>query len=257
MSVFAISAAYYDEIYQTKDYAAEVDYVSALIRAHLPGAQSILDLGCGTGKHALLLAQSGYQVVGVDRSSEMLERAQAARSKSSTAIQSRLQFLKSDICECRLETQFDVVVALFHVMSYQVSNHSFSSAIATAAAHLRQGGVFLFDCWYGPGVWSDPPVSRVKRIEQGLHHIVRIAEPKIHVHENTVDIDYHFITIDTATPSYSDFRETHRMRYFFQPEVYMALEQHGLIPLDCLGWLSQEPPSDSAWNAVFIARKEM
>ena len=55
---FEKSADFYDELYESKDYTAEADYVDGLIQRHLPGAQSLLDLGCGTGRHAIKLEKA-------------------------------------------------------------------------------------------------------------------------------------------------------------------------------------------------------
>src|SRR5450432_1981030 len=82
MSVFGAYSRYYDLLYRDKDYAAEASYVRSLIGQHCPAATSILDLGCGTGRHALLLAEHGYRVTGVDGSPDMLI---AARSQASAA----------------------------------------------------------------------------------------------------------------------------------------------------------------------------
>jgi methylase of polypeptide subunit release factors len=66
MSVFGAYARYYDLLYRDKDYAAEAQYVHRLIQSHALGARSILELGCGTGAHAVLLAGEGYRIHGVD-----------------------------------------------------------------------------------------------------------------------------------------------------------------------------------------------
>jgi len=63
---------YYDLLYQDKDYIAEVDYIENLIKSHSREVKTILDLGCGTGKHDELLCDKGYTVHGVDISKEML-----------------------------------------------------------------------------------------------------------------------------------------------------------------------------------------
>ena len=86
--VFDEYARYYDLLYQDKDYQAEADYVAALIRRFHPDAQSILEMGSGTGKHARLLADRGYKVHGIERSPEMLAKsldALAAVQKESKA----------------------------------------------------------------------------------------------------------------------------------------------------------------------------
>ena len=73
--VFDAYAAYYDLLYRDKDYAGEAAYVHGLIRRYAPGARDILELGCGTGRHAEALMDLGFRVTGVDRSGEMVARA--------------------------------------------------------------------------------------------------------------------------------------------------------------------------------------
>jgi len=72
----SLYAATYDALYRDKDYDGEVALVERLFREHGVGeVSSVLDLGCGTGSHAIRLAARGYEVVGVERSEAMLEVA--------------------------------------------------------------------------------------------------------------------------------------------------------------------------------------
>ena len=76
-------AAAYDDLYQDKDYVAECDLIERVFETYGQGpTRRVLDLGCGTGGHAVILAKRGYDVVGVDRSPEMLERARALGSSA-------------------------------------------------------------------------------------------------------------------------------------------------------------------------------
>ena len=70
---------YYDLLYRDKDYLGEVEYIDKLIKSLNKETKTILDLGCGTGRHAEILCDKGYIVHGVDRSKEMLEVAESRR----------------------------------------------------------------------------------------------------------------------------------------------------------------------------------
>ena len=73
MIPFVTYARYYDLLYRDKDYATEAEYVARTVRAALPGACTVLELGCGTGRHGCLLASKGFYVHGIERSREMVE----------------------------------------------------------------------------------------------------------------------------------------------------------------------------------------
>lgn len=168
MSVFGAYSAYYDLLYRDKDYRAETAYVQSLITRYAPGTRSVLDLGCGTGRHALLLAEHGYAVCGVDMSEHMLGRADSRLTALRALEQSdpgtpriAADFVHSDIRSVRLKRSFDTLISMFHVTSYQTTNADLEAAILTAKLHLNPGGVFIFDCWYGPAVLTIRPSPRL------------------------------------------------------------------------------------------------
>ena len=89
----------------------------------------------------------------------------------------QVAFSQGDIRAVRLGRTFDVVVALFHVTSYQTTNEDLAAATATAATHLEPGGAFLFDCWRGPAVLIQRPEVWVKRLDDDDISLTRVAEP--------------------------------------------------------------------------------
>src|SRR6185437_1014764 len=116
-------------------------------------------------------------------------------------------------------------------------------------------GVFLFDCWYGPGVLTDPPVVRVKRVASDDLTIMRIAEPTVDSMANTVNVDYLLRVQEKTPPSERWISESHRMRYFFAPEIELLLGEVGFRPLGVYRWMSDENPTLDTWNAMFVAGK--
>ncbi len=249
MSVFGHYSTYYNLLYKDKDYSGEADYTHRLIQKYRPDAKTILDLGCGTGRHDIILSQKGYAVTGVDLSEEMLAVAHASVDSPSPAPQPSFQ--QGDIRTVRLGKTFDVVVSLFHVMSYQIDNKDLEAAFFTAREHLNPGGVFLFDCWYGPAVLTDKPAVRVKKFEDASVEIVRIARPDMHVNLNRVDVNYEVLVIDKATKKTNTFFETHKMRYLFQPEIIRLFEINRIAPRFSGEWLTGRELSTDTWSACF------
>ena len=247
MTPFSLSARYYDLLYRDKDYRAEAAYLGSMIREFHGDAATILDLGCGTGIHAALLREAGYELVGVDVSEAMLERARSENPE--------LTFILGDVRTVRLEQKFDVVTSLFHVASYQTSNRDVNDFCATLRDHLAPEGIAIFDCWYGPGVLTDRPVVRVKRFDDDHIRVLRIAEPDIDSEKNTVDVRYEIRVEDKSDSSFTTFREGHLMRYFFLPEIELFLEQNGLKLIAAHEWLTKRKPDFDCWNLTVIAAR--
>jgi SAM-dependent methyltransferase len=250
--VFDAYARYYDLLYRDKDYAAEATYVAS----HLPVGARILELGCGTGAHAEQLARMGFSVHGVDLSPVMLERAQTRRSALAPDIAARLSFGQGDIRDVRTGKTYDAAISLFHVMSYQTSNDDLTAAFRTAAAHLSPGGRFLFDYWYGPAVLAQQPEPRTRLLEDEEIAVRRIAQPDLRVNENVVDVRYEVQIRVKASGASEVVRETHRMRYLFEPELALLASSAEWGGLSTRAWLKATPPGLEDWSAFsWVSRR--
>jgi len=255
MAVFGAYSRYYDLLYKDKDYAGEAAYIHALIERHRPGSVSILDLGCGTGRHDFCLTQLGHELTGVDLSHEML--AVAAQEKAAfSGSRAAPTFVQGDVRSVRLGKSFGVVVSLFHVMSYQTQNQDLLQALVTIREHLKPGGLFIFDCWYGPAVLSDRPVVRVKRLEDANIQVTRLAEPVMHANDNLVDVNYQVFIRDKHSGAVEELRETHTTRYFFAPEIRHFCELAGLRLQEFQPFMADGKPGFDTWNVVFLGTRD-
>lgn len=252
MSVFGNYAHYYNLLYRDKDYVGEAKFIQQLIQTHAPEAKTVLELGCGTGSHALLLAKEGYKIHGVDRSQEMLNQAIAHQCQLPAELGERLQFTQGDMRQVELNQTFDVVLSLFHVMSYQTTNQDLLAAFATVKRHLKPGGVFIFDGWYGPTVLSDRPAVRVKRLEDEHIKVTRIAEPVLDPNTNCVDVNYQISIRNQQSEAVEELQETHRMRYLFQPEIGLLANSFDLRVIECREWMSNREPGFDTWGVYWV-----
>ena len=256
MSTFDVYAAYYDLLYEDKSYDEEAAFVAKLIRDHAPRAQSILELGCGTGKHALALAQQSFSLTGIDLSPGMVDRANTRLSAADLPSGIKAKFDIGDVRTARFDQTFDAVVSLFHVMSYQTANSDLIETIRTASAHLAAGGLFVFDCWHGPAVLSTRPEVRVKRCENSQLKVFRVAEPVMHPERNVVDVHYTVWIEQKPTGAITRLSELHPMRYLFYPELEMMLAAEGLKIQHTCEWMSGKPLDFSTWSATFVTVKQ-
>jgi SAM-dependent methyltransferase len=240
----------YDALYADKDYGAECDLVEEIFRHADRPVRSILDLGCGTGRHSVELARRGYELVGVDLSEGMLERA---RQRAIGKAAGSTTFLRGDIQTIQLERRFDAVLSMFAVVGYQISDRAVRSTLANVRRHLEPGGVFVFDVWYGPAVIAVGPSERVKVVTTDGGDIERKAvgtlEPEGHVCSVKYELTQRRPGGVDATAS-----ETHRMRYFFDEELRGFLREAGLTLLTLTAFPDVEnPPSEESWNVLAVA----
>ena len=116
---------------------ADVDAILELV--DLPPGASILDLGCGVGRHALELARRGYQVTGVDRTAAYLAEAQKrAREEGLPGA-----FLTADMREFVRPAAFDVVLSLYTSFGYFEDAADNKKVLVNVAHSLKPEGRFV------------------------------------------------------------------------------------------------------------------
>lgn len=251
--VFREYAAYYNLLYKDKDYAKECEYIHKLIQESAPGSKSILNLGCGTGNHDFILSEKGYFISGIDFSEQMIS---IANKRLKDEEKKNLEFLTGDVRALKLNKKFDVVISLFHVMSYQITNADILMAFSTAKEHLSANGIFIFDFWYGPAVLTSRPENRTKLLEDSTMKILRSAKPEMHPNENIVDVNYALQINEKGSGKVFENKEQHRMRYFFLPELRAYLAQSGFKITRSEEWLTGSELSFETWNGLIICKPE-
>jgi SAM-dependent methyltransferase len=243
-------AKYYDLINKDKPYVQEALYVGGRLRGIAPGLSEVLELGSGTGRHGRLLSEKGFHVRGVELSRGMVELAQAHGTQARGSFECDV----GDIRSVRLERQFDAVVALFHVMSYQTSDSDFAAVLDTAACHLPPGGLFLFDVWHAPAVLFQRPSVREKIAVEGSLRVVRKATPELRADDKVVIVNYDFSCLDSESDLQVTFSERHPMRYFFPEEVLQATSKSFSF-LAVEEMLTAAPASVDTWAMTYLFQK--
>jgi SAM-dependent methyltransferase len=247
MAHFINYSKYYNLLYRDKNYTQEVDYITSLIRQFHPNAKNILDVGCGTGNHAIGMTSKGFNVHGVDLSEQMIAIA------NTRAIPNAV-FSVGDIRDFRLDKKFDVVTSLFHVISYQTSNAAVGAAFKNIRRHLNDDGIFIFDFWYGPAVLTDQPSTRAKRMEDENLRVVRISESIMDFNRSIVEVSFEVNAYNKNSKEFSVVTEKHPMRYFFLNELDLLAEMKGLQIAQSYAWLTQNAPSKNSWYVTAICK---
>lgn len=157
-----LSAAYYDLVTES-DRTLDGD-IEAYAALPPPGGE-VLELGVGTGRVALTLAERGFQVVGVDLAPAMLAQAMAKRDACAPQVAARVELKLGDMTSLALGRTFDAVVCPFFALAHLPAGAAWRNAFETMRRHLRPGGFAavhlpLADVMRGPPPDPRAPVLR-------------------------------------------------------------------------------------------------
>ncbi len=142
--------------------AQEVEGIVTLLA--LPPGSRILDLACGYGRHAIPLAERGYQVTGQDLSAEFLAKAKADADARGVP----MRWVHSDMREIPFADEFDAVINIFTAFGYLESEADDLKVLRQVHKALKPGGVFLQEMRHRESLIRHYLPSTITRHEDGL-----------------------------------------------------------------------------------------
>ena len=121
-----------------KRLAQEMPFLQRTLDRHR--ARTLLDTACGTGWHAITLAQKGYTAAGCDASPQMIEQARANAAKA----QANVRFEVADFGRLdKFSETFDAVLCLGNSLPHLLSQEALVEAMRQMRGNLRRGGVLI------------------------------------------------------------------------------------------------------------------
>jgi ubiquinone/menaquinone biosynthesis C-methylase UbiE len=224
--MFTKSAHYYDALYHFKDYTTASRQLHALIQQRNPNARTLLDVGCGTGKHLEVLRRF-YQVEGLDVNPELLKVAQRRCPE--------VRFYKEDMTSFELGDTYDVVTCLFSSIGYVKSVNNMEKAVVSMARHLKPGGLLIVEPWFSPETYWVGKIT-ANFVNQPDLKIAWMYTSEIDGRVSVFDINYLVGTPDGV----NYFTEKHEMGLFTHEEYLKAFEEAGLdVSHDLTGLFGQ------------------
>jgi SAM-dependent methyltransferase len=251
--IFGEYASFYDLIYQDKDYAAEVAFISSLIGKYCFNHDSvkILDLACGTGRHTQLLASMGYSVEGSDISAHMIRVAKERAENLDLPI----RYYNESFQTCdRIDQKYDVVIAMFSAIGYLTDYRDLEHSLANIRRLLRKDGVFIFDFWNGNSVLRNYSPVRFKRVENGEDVLMRVSRTELDSVAQIATVNFDFVLLKAGCVI-QEFSEVHPVRYYFPQEMMDFLMVNKFEVTHRCPFLKEDSNMIAdEWNLTYLAK---
>jgi SAM-dependent methyltransferase len=243
---------YYDKLYATKDYPAEVDVILRIAGDKLGKAPgSILDVGCGTGGHSLLFAEKGYNVVGADIDNYSID---VARRKATNLKDKKLTLLCEDVNKIDM-WGFDLGVSLFNVVNYIHKVDELLSFFKAIYKRLAAPGLYIFDCWNGLAAILDLPREKKTQIVVNEELIEIRSSPNVDLIGQSVHVD-NAVSVTKANGESVSFSFQYQHTLWTPFILKNLLIMAGFELLMISEWMKPDAvATHQSWKIMFICRK--
>lgn len=218
----------------------------------------ILDVGSGTGRVMLHLAQEGHYCVGVDTSHQMLERARQ-KVEGLADLESRVEFVEGDIATYRADQPFKMILLPYHTFMHFQDQEEQLQVLAQLTNNLAEGGVMVFDLANAGEAFStqDDHAIALERtfIEPQTGHVV-MQQSVSTLNRVTQHLEITWIYDEIYTDG--TVRRTVApllLRYVFFSEMKLLLAASGLKIIDVYGDYDQSPFEDGSPRMIIVAQK--
>jgi len=218
--VFDRSAHVYDLLYSFKDYEAEARALVSLIQERNPGASSLLDVACGTGKHLAILRAEFPDIAGVDLDDGLLSIARERLPD--------VPLTHADMRAFDLGRTFDAVTCLFSAVGYLQDDAELAAAVGRMAAHLAPGGVIVIDGWVRADAWW--PGTHVHALAESADGVAAARVARTWREGDRAILDMRYL-IATAEVGFEEQRELHELTLFSDQAYRAAFAAASLAPV--------------------------
>lgn len=153
-------AEYYDILFSNKNYKEECSFIINQSKNH----GRLLDIGCGTLNHSLILSDVFSTVVGIDLSEEMLDVARQKNNKKNISL------LNYSLDKCNFENKFDCIISMFNVINHIHDLKTLQEFFSSISSNLDEDGTFIFDCWNSIACVLDKPKAVSQKQVKNIYH---------------------------------------------------------------------------------------
>lgn len=241
-------AAVYDRSGQMRFSVLMDMYLRDLLRVHAVAGRRMLDLACGTGTLALLMAERGWQVIGLDRSPAMLR--EAAQKLTTITEPIDVDFVQGDMRDFRLAAPVHLVTCCYDTLNYLTDQADLARCFSAVAQALTPGGLFCFDLatdyflrthWQGVDVEEFDDVTQVMQ----SHYDAATGYSTL------------VLTGFTAIGQgrYRRFREVHVERAYPEATVRAMLEAQGFAVEAVYDCFTSQPTNERSLREMYVARR--
>jgi len=240
-------AFFYDLLYKKKNYFKEANILIKNIKQNKQNAKSILELGCGTGNYSNLFEKKGFNIHSVDISKSMIDIAKKKYSAK------KIKFICKDLRKLNLSKKFDVVIALFDILSFQTSNSDVNKFFNTINKHINKNGIIIFDFWFKDAIQKLKPSNRVKEVENHSFKIVKVTEPNWNKKNNIIEVNYNLLAENKSNNKIEFIKGSHKLRYFALTEIRKYFKKYNFKIIKSLSFLKKN--KKDSWSILSIAKK--
>ncbi len=216
----------------------------------------VLELGAGTGRIAIAIAEAGIDVVGVDLSAAMLARANERVAKQSKRVREHIELREGDMRELDLGRRFPLVIAPFNVFQHLYDEADVEGALATCRRHLTPEGRLAFDVLMPDHRSFGRDPARFYKCRTTVHP----RDGRRYAYAEAFAYDA-ARQVQTVTVRFTDLEDPERVffsrlaqRQFFPRELAALLRYNDFAIVSHHGGFQREPLDDGAQSQVVLAR---
>ncbi|MCC6444521.1 MAG: methyltransferase domain-containing protein [Armatimonadetes bacterium] len=224
-------------------------------------AGDVLELGCGTGRVLIPMAEAGCEVVGIDLSEFMLARCREKLSARPAEAQGRVRLLQGNIADFDIGETFGLITTPFRVFQHLIHVEDQMACLWCARRHLKDGGKLILDLFqtYPPRTYDPVYLEEAEDFApvllpdgRSFWRTHRTAAFHRAEQVNDIELIYH-----TADPGGRTERlvQAFPFRYFFRYEVEHLLARCGLRVASLFGGFDKSPLADDSPEMIFVAEK--
>ena len=215
--------------------------------------KNILELGCGTGRVAIMLAKEGFKVTGIDLSNEMLD---VFRAKIDGSVKDNIELIYGSMADFNLNRKFDLIIVPFRAFQCLTDDKDIENSLKCVKNHLAEDGLFIINV-FNPRIdadnWRSPARIQWESLDEntGNYVIKKYSQDKIDAQNRIIYVTFIYEVKDKSG-KLTVLEDKLKLKYHYENNLHGIVENAGLKIKEKFGWYDKKSVEEAQRELIFV-----
>lgn len=232
------------DIYPTlydSEFGHKADDIPFLLEYAKKQKGRVLELGCGTGRVLIPIAETGMKLIGIDNSLNMLKVAKDKIARKPIYVQRNIELVHARMQNFSLKKKFSLIICTFNTFMNMTRGQDQLQVLKNVYRHLERNGLFINEIFIPSFTFKDKTSRQEIVKKERQMTFKKMGKLRYHYNTQILDVNYTYEKINNKGEVKGRYVHSFQLRYTLYPEMKELLTKSGLEIVDVFSDFDKKP----------------
>jgi len=215
----------------------------------------VLELGCGTGRVLIPIAETGMKIIGIDNSLRMLKIAKQKIAEKPFYVQRNIELVHARMQDFSLKKNFSLIICTFNTFMHVTKRKDQLQVLKNVYLHLERNGLFINEIFIPSFTFKERTSQQEIVDRKNQMSFKKVGKLRYHYDTQILDVKYIYEKINNKSEVKDCYVHSFQLRYTLYPEMKNLLSKSGLVIVDVFSNYDNKP-FDGKNRMIIVSKKQ-